>query len=214
MIDSFSSRYAIRLVVFLLAFFAVTTGQSSRQTGVLSILVLDKQGNPVQHDVRIEITGERLNKTAFITTRGFFDLPYGTYTIRCATDNMIGSTRFVIIRLPKTQIVFALTPKELDQITGEGDLVPWVIKGRVVPPPLKRKIAIARLISLYSDVLEDGVVAEDGTFTLYVWRWSSYKLWILSDGKRVAERDIDVSPQLPKDGTHLNIRIPENNPAR
>jgi hypothetical protein len=214
MIDSFSSRYAIQLVVFLLAFFAVTTGQSSRQTGVLSILVLDKQGNPVQHDVRIEITGERLNKTAFIIPRGFFDLPYGTYTIRCMTDNMIGSPRFVIIRLPKTQIVFALTPKELDQITGEGDLTPWVIKGKVVPPPLTGKVAIARLISLYSDVLEDGVVAEDGTFTLYVWRWSSYKLWILTDGKRVAERDIDVSRQLPKDGTHLNIRMPENNPAR
>ncbi len=209
---SFSLLSAIRLVVLLITFLEAVTGQPIGETGVLSILVLNRNGDLLQKEASVDVNAEGLHKHSFIQTRGFFDLPYGTYTVRCRADNMIGSTRVVIIRQPRTQLVFALTPKEADQIMGEGDLVPWVIKGKLTPPPVKGKITIARLISLYSDVLEDAVVGEDGNFTLYAWRWSPYKLWILSGGRRLAERDIDVSPDLLKDAPRFEIHLDESNP--
>ena len=73
---------------------------------------------------------------------------------------------------------------------------------------------MARLISLYSDSIDDAVVDSAGNFTLYAWRISPYKLWILAGGKRLAERDVEIDFLSPRDAPPMEINLSKTRPPK
>jgi len=67
---------------------------------------------------------------------------------------------------------------------------------------------IARIVGLFVNVIEDAIVDPNGTFELHVRQMGQYKLWILSNGVRLAERDVMITPS--PDILKLDITIPAN----
>ena len=189
--------------VVLLIWVHPAFGQVSSRSAMIKITVLDDRGATVESDTHVRVAGRDFDYTSVVRRSGSLTLPYGTYTVTAWSGGLVGPDRLVQIHQPRADLVLVLSPKPMD------DDLPWIIRGKIVPAPRRGEVMIARLIGLYFDAVYDTVVDEDGGFTIEAWRISRYKLWILSAGRRVAERDVEVT-FLPKD-LPIEIRLPRTN---
>lgn len=194
---------AARLITMWLICLALADGQDSQRAAVLSVFVVNERGDPLQQETHVKITGQDFNYETIVRVRGSIPLPIGNYTIGAWSGSLVSLQKLINVRQSDTQIILSLSPKPMD------DDAPWVIRGNVIPPPSSGKTMVARLVPLYLDRIEDSVVQKDGSFRFSVWQISRYKLWILSEGKRLAERDVEVTFQ-PKELPPIEIRLPQN----
>jgi len=189
-------------VSFLFLCGSYAGAQDKTEKSTVSVTVLNQEGELVPGDSHVHVDGKGLHQDERIQTRGSFELPYGDYTVGCWGGNAVSPEWRIAVYLPKTEIVCTLLPR----MPGDGITIPWEVKGVVDPMPSKG-VVVARLISLYSRSGEETIVAPDGSFTLYVRSMSPYKLWILSGGKRVAERDITIGYLSPKDAAPIRVNL-------
>jgi hypothetical protein len=154
----------------------------------------------------MEIVGDTVRRELVFTERDSFVIPYGTYNVQCWNGNAYTPRRLVTIRQRQIDIVCVLLPRE-HQDTGLD--LPWVINGVVRPPPQPGKVILARLLSLYSHVVEEAIVGEDGAFSITVRSMSPYKLWILSGGKLLTEKDVVIDYLSPRPMPTITIDLPK-----
>ena len=199
-----------RAAILALFCWLAAPGQGANETSVLTIAVVDEHGNPFQKDVIIHISAKDFELVRGIRTGSSIELAYGTYTISGAGGYAGSSEHFIRVYQPRTHIVLSLLPIEYGDRIGRDR---WVIRGTVKPAE-KAKGAVVRLISLYADLIDDGIVGDDGKFTLNAWAISPYKLWILIGGKVVAEQDVDVEYGSARELPPIEIQIPDSRPAK
>ena len=177
------------------------------QQGTLELLILNGFGEEAQGQTYLRLENKENTRTVTLDhPRESIELPFGRYILSCGNGSSVCPSRLIEVRQPHTQAILTLVPR--NPPIGDGYALPWVVTGRVVPRRSGR-LLVARILGLNSGVSQDAQIKDDGSFTIYVWWISSYKLWVLGGGKRLAEKSIDIDHDTPKNLGIGVIQLPK-----
>jgi len=164
-------------------------------SGRLEVTVLDAEGLASRVEVHVEIVGaSKFQRLSTITSKGWFDLPYGEYRVKCWSDTAFCSPRLIHIRQPKMHLVLGLHSHPMGTSLVDE---PWQVQGTVESSG-RPGMVIARLVGLYSASLDDAVVGPDGRFALAAWTPGEYRLLLVSHGTSTVVQTIKITYLTPR----------------
>jgi len=185
-------------ILLLLLFWGGVLGQQApvRDRAKVKIVVVDSFGSPIKQDVRVHVKNETISRELLLQTRGFVELPFGTYTIQCTATSYRSAVRTITFQRAEEQAVFALAVRTPEQLIGEGPLPAWKVRGKIelmtYSPPV-----LVRLVGLFSEVSQEAEVDRTGAFSFVVSDQGKYLLLALEGGVVAYERELTVDVTVP-----------------